>query len=165
VVTYTKPLPTSSEQSINNYIIRGSHIGPFKISVPRQSVALYYYHLHHIHHHHHYNLNKVCTMTRLHELRVFVFQVHIPHISFIQIYFQKMLRPNLHTPRSGRHLEKLTISPLVMKFPTFIVTRRFAAKPPAPANSQLSPVHILALLFVSVLPSYFCVIFQVYTSL
>jgi hypothetical protein len=104
-------------------------------------------------------------MTRLHELTVFVFQVHIPRISFIQIYFQKMLRPNLHTPTSERHLEKLTITQLVTKFPTFIVIRRFAAKPPDPANSQLSPVRILALLFVSVLPSHFCVIFQVYKSL
>jgi hypothetical protein len=52
-----------------------------------------------------------------------------------------------------------------MKFPAFNVTRRFAAEPPAPAKSQLSPVHILALLFVSVLSSHSCVIFQVYISL
>jgi len=52
-----------------------------------------------------------------------------------------------------------------MKFPTFIVTRMFAAEPYASAKSQLIPVHILALLFVSVLSSHSCVIFQVHTSL
>ena len=67
---------TPSEQPTINYIIRGSHRGPFEISVPRQSVSMYsYHHHHHLHHHHHhhhhhhdYNLNKVCTMTRLREL-------------------------------------------------------------------------------------------------
>jgi hypothetical protein len=157
--------PTPPEQPINNYIIRGSHRGPFEISVPRQSVSLYSYHHHHHHHHHHhyYNLSKVCTMTRLCELtECLSFRSTFPAQVLSRFVFRKCY--------ALTHSKEWTpswkaISQLVIKFPTFNVTRRFAAKPPASTKSQLIPVHILALLFVSVLSSHSSVIFHVYTSL